>query len=469
MCVYILYLSMKKILLLILFLVAANHVAQAQNCGDDFLGSKTLYKKPAKPDTAAPTGYVPVFINHVGRHGARFPTTAVKSSYAYQLIHKADSLGLLTSDGDTLWKMIKKLNIVVGKNAASISIEGRQELKGIGERMAQNYKSVFARAPLIEVRVTKELRTKQSDTAFFKGLNGVLRTNFSPAAQNDSVDLRFYDISCNYKKFEDSVPKREPEKSFDKQLGLEKIDYTVTHKIFKSAILDTLNDTLKKKFVSDLFGFACIVYSLQNEIKNSGLPIQDFDFKSFFTCDQLKKLDTLGSADEYLKKGPGVNNNGIQVRVAVPLLVDFINTADAYIKSGKFGAKLRFAHAETIAPIAALFEIEGADKASSNIYTISKVWKSSKVIPLSSNIQWIFYRNTTAPYDFVVKILLNEQQASISGLEPLKINNKNWYRWRDLRAFYVKKLAGWCIPLDYDMTKYLKKLTNKTPHCNSIP
>jgi hypothetical protein len=351
--------------------------------------------------------------------------------------------------------MIKALNKVVGKSAASISIEGRRELEGIGERMAQNYKSIFAQAPLIEVRVTKELRTKQSDTAFFKGLNEALRTNFSPAAKNDSVDLRFYDISCNYKNFEKGVETSEPEKSFNKQLGLGKIDYSVTRKIFKSGILDTLNDTLKKKFVSDLFGFACIVYSLQNEISRSGLPIKDFDFKSFFTCDQLKKLDTLDSADEYLKKGPGVNNNGIQVRVAVPLLVDFINTADAYIKSGKFGAKLRFAHAETIAPIAALFEIEGADKASSNIHTISKAWKASNVIPLSANIQWVFYKKKGSN-DYLVKVLFNERAAHILHLK--KVEKWDCYDWKDLRAFYMKKLTALKVTLNKDMLTYLKDL-----------
>jgi len=447
---------MKKLSLLILFLIAANCVVKAQDCGNDFLGTKTLYKQLAKTRTASPAGYVPVFINHVGRHGARHLTKTVESTLAYRLLLKADSTGQLSADGARLKQMVLNLQKAENGNAKSISAEGRSELAGIGERMAENYANIFAIGSAVEVRITKEARTKQSADAFLSGLNKKLSAPISPDAQNDDTNLRFYDLSPAYKKFENGVDDSEPKISFNKQLHLDEINNAVASRIFKSDFLAQLDVAKKEKLVSDLFGFACIVYSIQNEISQAGLSMQDVNIKSLFTCDQLNTLGILDSADEYLKKGPGVDNNSIQVRIAVPLLVDFINSTDEYIKSGKYGAKLRFAHAETIAPIAALMQIEGADKASNDIKHINQTWQASKVIPLSSNIQWIFYKRKKGTGDYLVKILFNEKEARISGVATVK--NANWYRWKDLRAFYMKKLAKLNVNLTDDMAAYLKNL-----------
>src|SRR5581483_5579188 len=63
--------------LFFLLLITASSQAFAQNCANDFLGTKALYKKPATILHTAPAGYEPVFINHIGRHGARHLTKDV--------------------------------------------------------------------------------------------------------------------------------------------------------------------------------------------------------------------------------------------------------------------------------------------------------------------------------------------------------------------------------------------------------
>jgi hypothetical protein len=445
---------MKKFVLLTLFFGIIAIAASAQDCDTNILGTKTLYTRPAAKYTPAPGGYMPVFINHVGRHGARHLTKGVESYSAYTILLKADSVGALSADGIKLKQMVLALQKVEQGNTKFISAEGKAELQGIGEREYQNYSSVFAGTPAINVHITKEVRTKQSADAFLAGLNKQLITPVSPEEKNDDVDLRFYDLSPAYKKFEDAVDESEPKTSFDKALHLNEISKAITAKFFKPDFLKSLNDGKQEKFVSDIFGFASIVYSLQAEVKQAGYTPKDVDFKSFFTCGQATALSELDSADEYLKKGPGVDNNGIQVRVAVPLLVDFINTADEFIKTGKYNAQLRFAHAETIAPFAALLQISGADKASSDIQQIGKVWQASKVIPLSSNIQWVFYKKKGSD-DYLVKILLNEQEARITGL---KTAQGSYYNWETLRKFYMNKLAQMHVVLTDDMQAYLSSL-----------
>jgi multiple inositol-polyphosphate phosphatase/2,3-bisphosphoglycerate 3-phosphatase len=133
------------------------------------------------------------------------------------------------------------------------------------------------------------------------------------------------------------------------------------------------------------------------------------------------------------------------------LLVDFINTADDYIKNGKYNARLRFAHAETIAPFAALLQISSADKVAGDLTRLSDSWQASKVIPLSSNIQWVFYKNKSKP-GYLVKVLLNEREEHITGLNTATFP---YYKWSDLRAFYMAKLNKLNVQLGDDMNKYL--------------
>jgi multiple inositol-polyphosphate phosphatase/2,3-bisphosphoglycerate 3-phosphatase len=186
------------------------------------------------------------------------------------------------------------------------------------------------------------------------------------------------------------------------------------------------------------------------EAKQNGLQQSALNFKQFFTCPQIDALAKIDLADDYYKKGPGIDNNGIQVRIAAPLLADFIKTSDVFIKSGGTTAQLRFAHAETISPIAALMEISAANKASTDINAMGKLWQASKVIPLSSNVQWVFYKKSGSD-KYLVKILLNEKEAHITGMKSIGV----YYNWDELRAFYMKKLKLLNVGLDDDMKAYL--------------
>src|ERR1700710_3026211 len=135
---------MKKILLLILFLSCRSFIVSAQDCNIDFLGTKTLYKNNAQKYTPAPNGYQAVFINHVGRHGARHLTKDVGGTLAYNLLQKADSAKALKADGIQLKNMVLLLQKIEKPVLKSISIRGGEEQQGIGQRIMANYGSAFA-------------------------------------------------------------------------------------------------------------------------------------------------------------------------------------------------------------------------------------------------------------------------------------------------------------------------------------
>lgn len=444
---------MKKAILYFLFLTAFASKTLAQDCGTAFLGTKTLYKVPVIKYTPVPKGYEPVFINHVGRHGARHLTKDVKTAFTYTVLLKADSTAMLTEKGKLLKQMMLNLQKVEKGNTKSISAEGCEELQGIGSRMYSNYTKVFAGKPKLNVTITKEIRTKQSEDAFLLGLKANLKDSAQIVGANDDVNLRFYDESPAYTAYEKKGDWDKYKAIIAKAEHVDDINKAVVSRLFKAEYLKTLDNIEADKIIKDIWGFATIVYSLQGESKQLGIEPKELDFTSLFTCDELKALGRTDNVEDFLIKGPGVKADGLQVVIAAPLLANFITTTDEFIKSGTYSANLRFAHAETISPFAALLAIEGVDKVSADINQFDKAWQASKVIPLSSNIQWIFYKKKgTAGY--LVKILLNEKEAHITGLKSVS----PYYKWADVRKFYIAKLAKLNYKLGDDAVEFLKNV-----------
>ncbi len=429
-------------------------IAHAQNCSYNYLGTKTLYTAASNKPTPAPAGYQPVFINYVGRHGARHLTKEVSTSYAYTVLMRADSLKSLTSAGKKLRLMVLALDKVERGQVKSISAEGRDELQGIGRRMFKSNPQVFNGDVKLNVGITKEIRTKQSADAFLTGLKDGFKGAPKISEYTDDTNLRFYDASPAYTAFEENGSWQADMDKLKQRVKLTAVNQKIAKDWLSPTYIKTLKPEEIEKLVSDVFGFATITASLKAEIQQAGVKPGEVSFESLFSCSELLALSRIDITDDYLKKGPGMDNNGIQVKIAAPLLVNFINTTDAFIKNAPVNAELRFAHAETISPFATLLGITKADKVTKDIYNVGGVWWSSEIIPLSANIQWIFYRKDNGS-DLLVKVLLNEQEVKINGMP---VNKSPYYKWTELRAFYISKLAKLDVKPDDDMKAYLKNV-----------
>ncbi|GAB2701467.1 histidine-type phosphatase [Mucilaginibacter koreensis] len=442
---------MKKFFLLLnLALSGVTLSVKAQHCKGDFLGTKTLYEAPSPEQGNIPPGYQPVFINYVGRHGARHLTKPPESADIYKLINQADSERLLTKNGEMLKQMLANLQKVEKGNVKNISAEGKAELQGIAARMYHENTRVFAEQPHIQVSYSKEVRTKQSAEAFVSGLPKPLGADVEQQGINDTA-LRFYDLSPAYLNFEQAGSWMPQLAALKAQLKLNEINHAITARLFKADFLSRMNNEVQENFVSDLFGFATITHSLKAEIQNAGYQPADLDFELFFTCTELEKLAKIDAAEDFLKKGPGTDAMGIQVKIAVPLLVDFVKSTDDFLKQGKISARLRFGHAETISPFATLMNLSIANSITNHISQFDRNWKVNQVIPLSANIQWILYKNTKG--NLLVKVLLNEKPALITGL---KTHYRFYYNWEDMRNFYLNRLRQAGASLNAHMSSYLQ-------------
>jgi multiple inositol-polyphosphate phosphatase/2,3-bisphosphoglycerate 3-phosphatase len=439
------------LLLLLFFFVALN--ANAQQCDNDFLGTKTLYAQPQPNAVKVPDGYRAVFVNYVGRHGARHLTKAPAASYIYKLLATADSAKALSPLGQQLRKMVLALEKVEKGNTKSISAEGAAELMGIASRLYQNNTTVFANKPKLTITVTKEVRTRQSADAFLKGLQPLLKNQTIIEQGINDTTLRFYDLAPAYLDFEKNGSWQKIMDDLKDYLSIPEVNNRVTARFFSSDFNRSLKPANRNDFVNDLFGFATIVYSLQQEIKQAGFNAQDLSFQNFFTCAELATLSHVDIAEDFFLKGPGTDANGIQVKIAAPLLVDFLKTTGDYVAGKNVSANLRFSHAETISPFAALLNLNASNQTGTYIQLINKNWESGKVIPLSANVQWILYKNKAGNY--LLRCLLNEKDAAIPGL---KASSPNFYAWADVKKYYLQKLALIGANPSGNMLKYLKNV-----------
>ncbi|WP_316752925.1 histidine phosphatase family protein [Pedobacter gandavensis] len=421
-----------------------------------YLGSKTLYKPLQEIYTKVPAGYKPVFLNHLGRHGARNLTKDVARSLAWSLVFKADSAKGLNQRGQQLKAALVLLQKVELKHLESISEIGKQELMAIGERAYQKAPLFFAQNQTVLVSTTSKERTKQSAMAFLEGISTVTQQKMASIKWNekDDINLRFFDLSKPYLSFKATGPWHSSYDQLAKALKLEALSNCFFNTFFQADYAKRINSKDKIRFTDDLYGFYSIIPAIHQEILDNGLSDKDIDLKAFFKSEYLAILCELNDADNFLKKGPGTNNNGIQVNVAAPLLADFINTTDAFLKAKPYSSVLRFGHAETLAPFAAILNLNGASTATKDIRTFNRLWKAQNIIPFSANIQMLVYKNPVKD-GYLVKFLLNEKETGIRGL-----NTKTfpYYPYKEVRAFYLKKLKSLGLDLNSNMEEFLNHI-----------
>ena len=425
-------------------------------------GTKTPYSPTDTTDAPAPTGYTPYFINYIGRHGARHVTSIKELSVLDHFLRDAASGGYLTAQGDTLQERVARI-LSVEKNytPGDLTQTGLEEQAGIGRRMANHYRSVLS-SPSggdVDIMQTEEARTKQSQEAFSPAFSragaeaGEIPIYPRTLISADSVHLRFFELSPRYRAFSKSGPWTAAFNRLLQQPAYREQLKAMVGRWFVPGFAqwtDKISDA--PALAEAVYAAAAITGGLSHEIAAAGFTPRDVDIFSLLTDTEIQWLALIGGAKDFLVKGPGFDPEGIQVRDAAPLLADFVRTTDAALERGIGGANLRFAHAETVAPFAALLGLEGASTPDTDLRHYTDVWKAGSVICFSANIQWIVYRAANAPD--LIKVLYNEHPVHL----PIKTNAFPYYKWEDVHRFYKEKLYRLGVGPDTDLYQYLIKL-----------
>ena len=145
-------------------------------------------------------GMVPFYINHLGRHGARFPTSGKALEKVRNVLILAEQENRLTVKGQELLATVLRLSEAFEGRWGELSAVGEQEQKGIAERMLLRYPEIFVDSARIEAIASYIPRCISSMDAFLSGMekqDSSLVIKKSAGKQYNPL-LRFFDLNKPY-------------------------------------------------------------------------------------------------------------------------------------------------------------------------------------------------------------------------------------------------------------------------------
>ena len=376
------------------------------------------YEFEETKDTPAPEGFKPFYVSHYGRHGSRRLTgTFVADTLA--TLENAQKNGDLTEEGKRLLIDVRKIAEAHEDMIGQLTERGAQEHRRLARRMAARFPDVF-----------KDARRVRCQSAIFHRVL-ISQANFTMALKDAAPAFTFDFITGDkYQKMlngphwaRGTANVAEKIKAATDAYAKENIDPApLVERIFSSTVL--AGDALA--FVRDLFVVASICQCLRCEL--AGL-----DIYRYFTAEEIDALGRTLACEHYADMANSVEFGDVPLDGSRKLARDFLERADEAIADDGIAADLRFGHDSGLWPLAGLIGLEGpGDRVP--FADSSRDCPAWKWMPMASNLQMVFYRNAAG--EVLVKVLYNEREMHIRGLEPV---SWPYYCWSDLRKRFLRE------------------------------
>ncbi len=391
--------------------VAANPASSA--------GNMRPYTFEDIKDVPPPAGYRPFYISHYGRHGSRFQTEK-KRCDAARVFARAAKDGLLTPKGEELAAALQFIAAAHEGRYGELSARGAREQKLLARRMHARFAQVFeSEGRFVRCQSTPVPRCLASMANFAVELKGA-----APSLAFDfETGERILDKLVNEpeERSAQEMPLREAARLL--AADILKLEH-FKHLVFKDEAAARAVITDPYRFAHDLFHLVAGCLPIDEEL--GGLQLFDW-----FEPEELASISRVVRAKWYMMMGGSVEFGYAVANSAHPAAMDIAVRADQAIATGEVAADLRFAHDLGLWALAAYIGLEGAgDK-----IPCAKLCDDAALancMPMAANLQLVFYRNNAG--DVLVKILFNERETRVRGLETVA---GGFVRWDDLRARLV--------------------------------
>ena len=404
---------MKKLLLFfITFHISV--VCQSQTARQDIInnvylsgGLLTAYPGPLQDTlTPPPSGKKPFYISTYCRHGSRHLMGANSYTAPIDILKTAQSAGALTNFGQQILERLEIMNEHARNRYGELTKIGLSQWQGIAKRMIRNFPEIFTDSSSVDARSSVYIRCILSMETLLqelKAFNPQLKV-FHDACENDmSFILPGYSSSR-----------------------------AATRNEASAIPLPTVNgDRIAGEFFSkeyakeiDTSDFMLYLFELASQIQNTELR-DSFSLYEIFNDDELYDVWKLQNVSAYNSFHQGEDTEALLKRI--------LEDADKAIADHSPCAHFRFGHESVLLPLVCRMSINNLDKEYNSPEELEAAdWKTYRIYPMAGNIQIIFYRSSPSDSDILVKILLNEGEATL----PIDTDMAPYYHWRDVREYW---------------------------------
>ena len=425
---------MKKILftaIIALFAITATSQSVRDDLKRDIrysASNQMAYPTPTGKLTPAPENYKPFYISHYGRHGSRYLINPEDYNYPHEVLKSADSAGVLTPLGKDVMKRYEIIRNEAANRYGELTPLGAEQHRQIARRMYERFPEVFQGNVWVDAKSTVVIRCILSMT---NELMELTRLNPSLRIKHDASMHDMYYMNYNDKELLGKKWNKESQDVYDKFYNeTVNCDYAFCQLFTDTSFVWRKADA--KRFYEKLFHTA---NNLQNLEARKQVTLYDL-----FTDEDIYNNWRVANMWWYLGYGFSKLNGGTQPYVQRNLLRRIIEEADSCIRLPKPGATLRFGHETMVMPLTVLMGLNGADLVTDDYAHLDqKGWVNYRIFPMGANIQLVFYRRNAGDKEVLVKVLLNENEATL----PIKSDTAPYYKWSEVRDYYIKKIESY--------------------------
>lgn len=385
------------------------------------------YPSPVKTLTPAPTGKRPFYISHYGRHGSRYLIDSADYYATRDILADADRQGKLTYTGREVLRKVRMMCDESCNRYGELTPLGAQQHREIARRMYERFPEVFADSATIDAKSTVVIRcilSMENALMELKTLNPSLRI-VHDASQHDMYYMNHADSLLI------SIRHSDATKAFTDRWNKEHINPTrVMSRLFN-------DDSYVRRNVNSRSLYSRL-FSLAGILQNSELR-RSFSLWDIFDSDDIYTLWQQHNIGWFCEFGPNELNGATQPYTQRQLLRRMVHEADSCIRLDMPGATLRFGHETMVLPLTCLLNINGYGNTMHPSSLEDSQWYNYRIFPMGCNIQIIFYRSNPNDTDVLVKVLLNEEEATL----PLTPVSGPYYRWTDVRDYCLHKVDAY--------------------------
>lgn len=404
---------MKKIILgLVAFVAMAASAAATRYSMAECSGSLMPYTAPERC-FVVPDSLKPVLINHVGRHGARYPAGPSFTQSLETALKKAEALGTITPEGSKLLSLVEYVMAVSKDRWGALDSVGMAEQSGIAMRMYHNFPELFNNTSIVASSsytprcvMSMDVFTHQLDE-----LNNHIEITSTSGRQNSPM-LRPFDVNKAYLAWRKTDAWKRP---------------------YDAYIARIIPDAPLKRVLGENFplGKDWRDMALNEYYVLAGMAAMgcDVDASEYFTPEEYNAMWSCFNLRQYLQR-TATSLSTVPAEITTPLLADIITTTQAATERGYNGptAILRFGHAETLMPLLSQIHLGGCYYVTNDFNTVSEHWKDFDVVPMAANLQFVLLESNAGRYYLLT--MHNERPVTLlSGDKRIIVP------WEDAKAF----------------------------------